>query len=73
MTWTLKSGREMPGDDACTHWLQPGGAQRQVWSGGCSCCGEDMSKPETLTPDERREIADAVIAAWNRWAETGEP
>jgi hypothetical protein len=26
-----------------------------------------------LTPDERREIADAVIAAWNRWAETGKP
>lgn len=28
---------------------------------------------EPLTDDERREIADAVIAAWNRWAEVGEP
>lgn len=26
-----------------------------------------------LTPSERREIADAVIACWQRWAETGEP
>lgn len=28
---------------------------------------------DPLTDEERREIADAVIKAWNRWAESGQP
>lgn len=32
---------------------------------------EDFER--VLTPEERREIADAMIAIWNAWAKTGEP
>jgi hypothetical protein len=69
MTWTLKSGLEM--DDVEPELIapRPRGGLRFMPYGFC-----DALTPKTpFTPEERREIADAAIAGWNRWAETGTP
>lgn len=35
--------------------------------------GYDGVGDEDLTPDERRELADVMIARWQHWAEHGSP
>lgn len=76
MTWTLKSGRILKDVGPSTE-LRPYGKRGayvdSFAEGGCDCCAAIEYLTGPLTPAERREIADAVIAAWNRWAETGEP
>lgn len=71
MTWTLRSGRVLTvsPDDA--------GFLDRESNGGLSLDGEPVCirrkwYAAKFTPSERREIAAAVKACWDRWAETGE-
>lgn len=36
--------------------------------GGCTCCRESVYSKEAPTPDQKRQIAEKVIAAWAKWA-----
>jgi hypothetical protein len=74
--WVLRSGRVII-------WETPERIAGSVYLDGdvpvIDVVGDDTPPVTTepsiatspLAPDERREFADAVIAGWNRWAETG--
>lgn len=71
MTWTLKSGRELD-VSARELSLDPDGAVRYGYDERVlDDEGERIAM--VVTEAERREIAEAVKACWDRWAETGEP
>lgn len=68
MTWTLKSGRVMPSYAKPQSLIIGAIGGSDLRTTGCGCCEGSVNE---ITPDERREIADAVKACWDRWAETG--
>lgn len=61
----LKSGRELPDADELTTYGD------NYLAYGYDGCVEEISRSNPLTTDEKREIADAVIAHWERWARAG--
>jgi hypothetical protein len=72
MTWKLKSGRVLFFEVGTDTALVPYPHEKLVWA--CVDILEPMTEKNApaFTPAERREIADAVKAAWDAWAERGE-
>lgn len=67
-TLVLKTGKKIGGGSPASLFLPyPNGQLRDAWE------AVPLTGRGELTPEERREIADSVIACWNRWAETGTP
>jgi regulator of sirC expression with transglutaminase-like and TPR domain len=76
--WTLKSGRTIHSvfDKAASFIPCDGSTLQQedvpVWLGPTPSFDDALFGPP-LTPEERDEVAEHMIAVWKRWAETGEP
>lgn len=75
--WTLKSGRTIHlafegivSFEPCDG-MRPQHKEGEVWIGATPDFGDPLYGPP-LTPDERTEVAERMIAVWKRWAERGE-
>lgn len=74
-TITLKSGRSISAYRSVLG-LDITGERRDLhdgWDGTVDFADSASEESTPLTPDERRELADRMIARWNEWAIQGQP